>query len=147
VDRKYIGKRYGPFRYEVGSEKMREFAFAVAGGVPAGAFAAPPEGLNPIFHDPPRIAFPTFAVTFAIQPFAAAVTDPELEINVLSVVHGEQEFQFFEPIRPNDSMTTIGWISEIYEKAGKDFLIVTTESSNQNNRLVVRGVWTAIARH
>jgi len=126
---------------------MREFAFAVAGGVPAGAFAAPPEGLNPIFHDPPRIAFPTFAVTFAIQPFAAAVTDPELEINVLSVVHGEQEFQFFEPIRPNDSITTIGWISEIYEKAGKDFLIVTTESSNQNNRLVVRGVWTAIARH
>ena len=146
MDRKYIGKRYGPYRYEVCSEKMKEFAFAVAGGVPASAFGPAPDGLNPIFHDPPRIAFPTFAVTFAIHPFAAAVTDPALEIDVLSVVHGEQEFQFFEPIRPRDTMTTIGWISEIYEKAGKNFLIVTSESTNQNDRLVVRAVWTAIAR-
>lgn len=146
MDRKHIGKRYGPYRYEVGVEKVKEFAFAVAGGVPSTAFAPPPEGLNPIFYDPPRLAFPTFAVTFAIQPFVAAVTDPELEINVLSVVHGEQEFEFFEPIRPHDTLLTIGWISQTYEKAGKDFLIVTTESTNQNDRLAVRAIWTAIAR-
>jgi len=146
LDRKHIGKRYGPYRYEVGVEKVKEFVFAVAGGVPSTAFAPPPEGLNPIFYDPPRLAFPTFAVTFAIQPFVAAVTDPALEINVLSVVHGEQEFEFFEPIRPHDTLVTIGWISQIYEKAGKDFLIVTTESTNQNDRLAVRAIWTAIAR-
>jgi len=146
LDPKHIGKRYGPYRYVVGVEKVKEFAFAVAGGIPSAAFGAPPEGLNPLFYDPPRLAFPTFAVTFAIQPFVAAVTDPVLEINVSSVVHGEQEFEFLEPIRPHDTLLTVGWISQIYEKGRNDFLIVTTESTNQNNRLVVRAVWTAIAR-
>jgi acyl dehydratase len=92
------------------------------------------------------IAFPTFAVTFAIAPFAAAVSDPEIGIDLLMLVHGEQEFEFFEVMKPGDVMTTTGTITQIFEKSQKDFLVVVSESKNQNGKLLVRGTWTAVVR-
>ncbi len=156
VDPKHVGRTYGPYKYVVGLEKMREFAYAVGGGVPSSGFmGGPPAGLNPLLYDEKvsadgpygaPIAFPTFAVTFAIAPFSAALTDPELQINLLMLVHGEQEFELFDVMRPNDVMTTTGTITQIFEKAGKDFVTVVTESKNQTGKLVVRGTWTAVIR-
>ena len=155
IDPKFIGREYGPYTYHVGLEKIREFAYAVAGGVPSAAFADPPEGLDPLLYDEKAaqrspygnvIALPTFAVTFAIAPFAAAVSDPEIDINLLMLVHGEQEFELFDVLRPGDVLTTTGRIAQIFEKAHKDFMVVVTESKNQRNALVVRGTWTAVVR-
>ncbi len=155
LDPRFVGKRYGPFRYQIGLEKMREFAYAIAGGVPASSFGAVPEGLHPLLYDESAaksgpygsvIAFPTFAVTFAIAPFAAAVGDPELGINLLMLVHGEQEFEFFDVMRAGDVVTTTGSITQIYERSQKDFLVVITESKNQQGKLLVRGTWTAVIR-
>ena len=89
---------------------------------------------------------PNFAVVFAAAPFGAACGDPELNINLLMLVHGEQELEFFEPIKPNDTMKTVGTISEIYAKGDKAFLIVTSQTTNQRNELVVKGKWTAVIR-
>ena len=156
LDPKFVGKKYGPYTYKIGLEKMREFAYVVAGGVPSIGFGAPPEGLNPLLWNeevsqkgPHKavVAFPTFAVTFAIRPFSAAVSDPEIGVNLLMLVHGEQDFEFFEVMRDGDVMTTTGEIKEMYEKAGKDFVIVQTESKNQHGKLVVRGTWTAVIRN
>jgi acyl dehydratase len=155
IDPKFVGKKYGPFRYQIGLEKMREFAYAVGGGVPAASFGSIPDGLDPLLYDEAAgkagpygsvIAFPTFAVTFAIAPFAAAVSDPELGINLLMVVHGEQEFEFFDVMKPDNVMTTTGTISQIFEKSQKDFLVVVSESKNQIGKLLVRGTWTAVIR-
>jgi len=155
IDRKFIGRQYGPYTYQIGLEKIREFAYAVAGGIPNAGFGEPPEGLNPLLYDEKAarsapygsvIAFPTFAVTFAIAPFAAAVADPELGINLLMLVHGEQEFELFEVLRPGDVLTTTGRITHIHEKAQKDFLVVVSESKNQRGALAVRGTWTAVVR-
>ena len=38
---KHIGKKYGPFTYAVGLEKMREFAYAISGGVPLATISPP----------------------------------------------------------------------------------------------------------
>jgi hypothetical protein len=155
LDRKYIGRTYGPFPYQVGLEKMREFAFAVSGGIPSAGFGVPPDGLDPLLFDQQAgnqstygsvIAFPTFPVVFAIRPFVAAVTDPDLGINLLMLVHGEQEFELFDVIRPGDQITSTGVIADIYEKAGKDFLVVSTVSKNQTGQPVVGGAWTAVIR-
>lgn len=156
LDPKHVGKSYGPYKYEVGLEKLREFAFAVAGGPPSVGFTGgPPAGLNPLLWDEEAakkgpygsvIAFPTFAVTFAIKPFGAAVGDPEVGVNLLMLVHGEQEFEFFDVIRPGDVMTTTGKITKIYERNAMDFVVVETESKNQTGKLVVKGTWTAVIR-
>ncbi len=156
LDKKHIGKKYGPTRYEVGLEKMREFAYAVAGGVPSSGFlGGPPKGLHPWLHDTAAakdspygsvIAFPSFPVTFAIAPFGLAVTDPALGINLLRLVHGEQEFELFDVLKPGDVLTTVGTITDIYDKKDMDFLVVTTESTNAAGKLVVKAVWTAVIR-
>lgn len=157
IDPRFIGKKYGPVKYVVGLEKMREFAYAVGGGVPSSAWGpSVPRGLNPLLWDEKAaqdgpygqpIAFPTFPVTFAMAPFGMAILDPELGINLLLLVHGEQEFELFEVIRPGDVMSTEGTITQAFDKAGKDFLVVVTESRNQTGKLVVRGTWTAVIRH
>ncbi len=153
LDPKHVGRKYGPYKYTLGVEKMREFAYAVGGGQPGVGFVQAPVDLNPLLHDEQAaragpyggvIAFPTFVVCFAMAPFGAAVTDPELGVNLPMLLHGEQEFEYFDVMRAGDVMETTGTIQEIFDKAGKDFLIVVTESFNQHGKLVVRGTWTAV---
>lgn len=93
------------------------------------------------------MAPPSFAATFAMEPFSSACADPALEVNVLRLVHGEQELEFLEPIRPGDVLETTGEITRIQDRGTLDFLEVTTTSTNQHGRVVVRGVWTAIVRN
>ena len=157
LDPRFVGRRYGPFRYVVGAEKLREFAYAVGGTIPSTSFSGigAPADLHPFLHDDAVgtaseggsiVALPNFAVVFAIAPFGKACADPELGINLPMLVHGEQRFEFFEVVRPNDILTTNGFISGITTKANKDFMTVTTESTNQHDALVVRAEWLAVIR-
>lgn len=156
IDPSNIGREYGPYTYELGAEKMREFAFAISGGVPSSSFGGkPPAGLNPLFWDADAakkgphgalVAFPTFAVNFAMRPFTEAVTDPRLGINLVKLVHGEQSFEFFDVMRAGDVMTTRGTLTEIYDKANMDFVVMETVSTNQHGKVVVKGTWTAVIR-
>lgn len=158
IDKRFIGRTYGPFTYEVGVEKLREFAYAVGGTIPSMSFSAvgPPAGLHPWLHDQRAaaasaygsiIAMPNFAVVYAMAPFSKAVIDPDLGIDLLRLVHGEQEFEFLEVVRPGDVLSTTGTITNLFEKAAKDFLTVTTESTNQHGQAVTRATWTAVIRH
>jgi len=62
------------------------------------------------------------------------------------VVHGEQEFEFFDVLRAGEVVTTTGSITQIYEKSQKDFLVVVTESKNAQGKLLLRATWTAVIR-
>ncbi|WP_164017024.1 FAS1-like dehydratase domain-containing protein [Pyxidicoccus trucidator] len=156
LDKRFIGREYGPFSYTIGAEKMREFTLAVGGAQPgAGTPGETPAHVSPLLHDEQAakagphgglIAFPSFAVVFAIRPFSAAIADPELQINFQMLVHGEQELEFLEVMRPGDVMTTTGRISDLYDKARMSFIVVTSETRNQRGDVVVKGTWTAIVR-
>jgi acyl dehydratase len=156
IDLKFKGRSYGPYRYEVGLEKIREFAVAISPApLPYESARHQPEVLRPIYHDLEAgkasrhksvVAPPTFCVNFAMAPFLQAVLDPELSISLPMLLHGEQAFEFFEVVKPGDVMTTTGQITDIYERAQKDFVIVVSESKNQSGALVVRGTWTAVVR-
>jgi hypothetical protein len=149
IDKKHIGRTYGPTVYEVGSEKLREFAYAISGGIPSMGFsgAGAPAGLDErLWKGKEIVAFPTFANVFAIAAFGQAVSDPAVGINLLMLVHGEQEYEWFETMRPGDVITSTGVVTDIFEKANMDFFTVTTESKNQHGKLVVRGKWTAVIR-
>jgi acyl dehydratase len=156
VDQRNLGRRYGPYRFTVGLEHVRDFVAATGMGVPGRVFRAPPEGAHPWTWDEEAaaasphgglVAPPAFAATFAIEPFSAACTDPALGIDVVRLVHGEQSFEHLAPIRPGDVMTTTGEITALREKGPLDFVEVTTTSVNQRGETVVRGVWTAVIRN
>jgi acyl dehydratase len=156
IDRKHLGRRYGPYRFAVGSEQIRDFAAATGGGVPGRVFSVAPERAHPWTWDEAAaaasphgglVAPPTFAAAFAIQPFAHACADPALGVNVLRLVHAEQSFELEAPVRPGDVLETEGEITRIQDRGSLDFLEVTTETRNQRGERVVRGVWTAIIRN
>jgi len=156
IDRTHLGRRYGPFVFAVGLQHVRDFVVATGGGVPGHVFSSPPGRAHPLTWDEGAaragphggiVAPPAFAATFAMEPFAQACSDPALRLDVLRLVHGEQELELVEPVRPGDVLTTTGEITRILERGNLDFLEVTSTTANQHGRVVVRGVWTAIIRN
>jgi 3-hydroxybutyryl-CoA dehydratase len=150
-----LGRSWGPFRYAVGAEKMREYAVAISGGVPSYASTGLPEDLHPVLHDEAAaarspwgslIAFPTFAVLFSIAPAQAALLDPAMEVDVFRTLHGEQEFEFREPLRPGEVLSTTGTLESYARRGSNTLFAIRTDSVNQRGRLAVRGRFTAFVR-
>jgi acyl dehydratase len=155
VDPSLVGRRWGPFRYTVGLEKLREYVAAISGGAPTLGLAGLPDDVHPVLHDEASaalgpygsvIGFPTFAVTFAMAPFGAAMLDPALGVDLLRLVHGEQEFEFLEVLRPGDVLITRGELVEVSKRGRHEMLVVRTESINQHGKAAVRGRFTGVIR-
>ena len=137
-----IGKTYPPFEYEVGKEKIREYAHAVGEDNPIyfDRDAAKAAG----FRDIP--APPMFAVVYSAGSVGPAVLDPEVGIEFAMMVHGGQEFDWGEPVCSGDVITTTTSISDIREAGGMGFYEFESVSTNQDGREVVRAKWTNIVR-
>jgi acyl dehydratase len=137
-----IGKSYPPFDYEVGREKIREYANAVGETNPVyfDRQAATDAGFRDV------VAPPMFCVVYASPAVGPAMFDPEVEMNFGTMVHGGQEFAWDEPACSGDEISTTAKVLEIYEKDGKGFYIFETNSVNQNGDQVVKGTWTSIVR-
>jgi acyl dehydratase len=123
VDRSYIGRVYPPTRpYEVGREKIREFADAI-------------NDPNPIYRDkaaaqalgyPDVIAPPTFAIVVTSPAGGQVIRDPEFGLDYSRVVHGEQRFVHHRPIRAGDLLQVVVTVDDIRVAAGNE--IVTTRA-------------------
>ena len=137
-----VGKEYPPAVYEVGLEKIREYANAVGEE-------------NPVHHDREAargagfrdvVAPPMFAVVYSSAAVAPAIFDPEVGIDFARMVHGSQEFAWGEPVCAGDTITTTAKVGEIFEKDGKGFYVLESVSANQDGDEVVRATWTNIVR-
>src|SRR5829696_7791325 len=118
-----VGKAYPAVRYEVGREKLREFAVAVG-------------ETDPIYHDeaaaraaghPDIPAVPTFAVV--------------LSLRAGQVVYGEQEFVYHRPIRAGDRLLATGKVAAAQAKGRHELLTLETEVKTEDGEPVclVRG--------
>ena len=95
------GRAYPPSpAYEVGREKIREFAEAIGSADPVHRDRA---AANALGH-PDVIAPPTFAVIIAQRSEAQMIVDPGAGIDFSRVVHGEQHFVHHRPIVAGDSL-------------------------------------------
>jgi len=142
LDTSAKGKTYPPFQYEVGKEKIREYALAVGEENPVyfDREAAKEAG----FRDVP--APPMFAVVYSAGAVGPAVLDPEVGINFAMMVHGGQEFVWGEPVCAGDTITTETEVADIYEKDGRGYYVFQSISKNQEGQEVVRATWTNIVR-
>jgi acyl dehydratase len=137
-----VDKTYAPFEYEVGREKIREYASAVG-------------ETNPIYQDRQAardagfrdvVAPPMFAVVYSAGSVGPSVLDPEVGIDFMRMVHGGQEFVWGEPVCAGDTITTQTTFKDFSEKAGRKFYVFESISKNQDGQEVVRGTWTNIVR-
>jgi acyl dehydratase len=142
VDDSKKGKSYAPFEYEVGREKIREYANAIGVHAPVhhDQGAAQAAGYRDV------VAPPMFAVVYSAGSVAQGVLDPELGINLGRMLHGSQEFVWGEPVCSGDTITTTTTVADLYERAGMEFFVFESVSKNQDGQETVRGTWTNIVR-
>jgi acyl dehydratase len=142
VSTEAIGKQWPATTYQVGREKIREYANVIGAE-------------NPVHHDREAalaagyrdvVAPPMFCVVYSAAAMGPAILDPQVGINLAAMVHGSQEFEWGEPVCSGDEITTTARCVEIYEKDGKGFYVFESTSVNQDGDQVVRGVWTNIVR-
>jgi acyl dehydratase len=136
------GKSYPPFEYEVGREKIREYANAIGVQDPVNhdREAARAAGFRDV------VAPPMFAVVYSAGSVAAGVLDSELGINLGRMLHGSQEFVWGEPVCSGDTVTTTTTVADLYERGGMEFYVFESVSKNQDGQETVRGTWTNIVR-
>jgi acyl dehydratase len=142
VNESAIGKRFPPFEYEVGKEKIAEYARAVGEDNPV--YFDREQARAAGFGDVP--APPMFAVVYSSGSVGPAIFDPDVGINFAMMVHGGQEFVWGEPVCSGDVITTETSVKDISEKGGMGFYLFESVSRNQDGKEVVRGTWTNIVR-
>ena len=143
LDQSFIGREYPPSApYEVGREKIREFADAIKDDSPLhrDQEAAKAAGY------PDVIAPPTFAVTLSMRAQDALVEDPQLGLDYSRVVHGQQEFVHHRPIQAGDRLVTVVRVDDIKARAGNDFLTVRTEITTVDGEPVCTATSMLVAR-
>jgi acyl dehydratase len=137
-----IGKSYPSVEYEVGKEKVGEYARAVGeeNAVYFDRAAAKEAGFRDV------VAPPMFAVVYCWGAVALPAVDPDVDLNFAMLVHGGQEFTWGEPVCSGDTISTVASVKDIHEKGGMGFYVFETVSTNQDSAEVARGTWTNIVR-
>ncbi len=137
-----VGKQWPPATYEVGREKIREYANVI--GVDNPVHFDREAALAAGYRD--VVAPPMFCVVYAAPAMGPAIIDPEVGINLAAMVHGGQQFVWGEPVCSGDVITTTAACTEIEEKGGMGFYVFESTSVNQDGAMTVRGTWTNIVR-
>lgn len=139
LDPAFVGKTYPPTPvYEVGREKIREFAEAVG-------------ARDPVHHDPAAarahghpdlVAPPTFPVVIAM-PAGQRVVEADVGVEYSRVVHGEQRFRYTRPVYAGDRLRCVCSVEDITSRGGHDFLTTRIDLSTESGEPVV-SVWSKL---
>src|SRR5258708_15073759 len=87
-----------------------------------------------------------FAVTVTWNAAITAVMDPNVQADLLRLVHGEQDMEFANPIRPGDIITASAKIISIETKASGETMTVEHAASTQGGQPVNKTLYSAFIR-
>ena len=136
------GKEFASATYEVGREKIREYANAVGYDNPVhqDRGAAQEAGFRDV------VAPPMFVVVYSAGAMGPAIFDPDVGMDFTRMLHGSQEFVWSEPVCAGDAISTdVEW-KDLSERDDKKFFVFESVSRNQDGAEVARGTWTNIVR-
>jgi acyl dehydratase len=137
-----VGRSWDPVSFAVEAARIARYADAIGAESPLhhDADAARDAGFRDV------VAPPMFCVVYSSVAMGPAILDPELGINIASMVHGGQEFEWGEPVCAGDSITTAVTCKSIDERVGNGFYVFESISTNQDGARTVKGTWTNIVR-
>ncbi len=143
LDQSFVGRTYPPTPpYEVGREKIREFADAVGDPHPAYRDVAAAKELG----HPDVIAPPTFPIVFTYAASQRLINDPELGLDFSRVVHGDQKFVYTRPVRAGDQLTCVVTVETIRSMAGNDIITTRTDVTTVDGEPVLTAWSTLVVR-
>ncbi len=147
-DQSKLGQSFPPFTIEVERCKIHELALAIGDDNPIyhSREAAQAAGYKdvPLFPTAPTL-FHLWGNTQSAAQLASA------GINVVRILHGEEEYEYQAPIYPGDTLTGVTTIVEGKTRHGKDgssMDILTTQTSytNQRKQPVLQARTTLVVR-
>jgi acyl dehydratase len=143
LDPSFIGRTYPATPvYEVGREKIREFADAIGDD-------------NLSYRDPvvaralgyvDVVAPPTFAIIVTMGAGQLVVDDPDVGIDYSRVVHGEQRFIAARPIVAGDRLRTTVSIDAIRAAAGNDMITIRADVATEAGEHVLTALSLLVVR-
>ncbi|MCA1832992.1 MAG: MaoC family dehydratase N-terminal domain-containing protein [Actinomycetota bacterium] len=128
--------------FTVTAESIKKFADAV--GDP-----------NPVYRDasaakaaghPDIIAPPTYLTKLNFEYGAGMLADPDLGLNYMMVVHGEQEYQSIRPVRAGDVLVMKPRIASIAAKGRNEYLVTEANIDTQDGENVAVARSTIVSR-
>jgi acyl dehydratase len=146
VDASAIGRRFTPVTAHVEPGRLRYFLNTIGERNPvyrnaevakAAGYSAPPI--------PPTYLF-CLEMMDADKPFEALEV---LNIDLASVLHGEQRFAYRAPIVVGDTLTFLSRVGDVVDKKGGalTFITVTTEITNQHGAHVADAERVIVVRN
>ena len=84
-----------------------------------------------------QTAPPMFAAVYVIAALRKRVGPP-------GGIHAKQQFKFHRPALVGDTLYTSAHVLKLYERKGRNYVEMTTETKNQSGELVTTGVITRI---
>jgi acyl dehydratase len=143
LDPSFIGRTYPPTRpYEVGREKIREFADAIGDDSP---LYRDPSAAARLGH-PDVIAPPTFPIVLTLPAGYQVTDDPDLGIDYSRVVHGEQRFEYVRPVRANDVLQVVVTVDSLRTVGGNDMIGTRAEVNTVDGELVLTAFALIVVR-
>lgn len=132
-----VGKHYLPVTTTVTVEALQKYARAYNDD-------------NPHFFDASRaggiVAPPMFGVTVTWQSVLQPVFDPEVGVDPLRLVHGEQDMEFPNPMRPGDVITSTSKILSIESRSTGETMVIELDARNQRGEPVQKTLFTNFIR-
>jgi acyl dehydratase len=120
LNKELIGKTYTEQTYEVTADAIEKYARAT-------------NDLNDNYlAGDESVASPIFPIVPSFQFMMQAGMDPELEADLLRLVHGEEEHILHKPIRPGDKLTAKPVIESIETKDTGETFTVKIDLVNQD---------------
>ena len=133
--------RYPDF-YEVGREKIREYAVAVKNDDPAYFDEAAAAELG---HD--SLPAPlTFISVFGYQAQTAFFANANIGITDMQIVQVDQELKFFLPIKAGDRLYCDVYVHSVRQAHGTDIIVTKNIITNQQGESVQETYTTLAGR-
>lgn len=129
-----VGMEFGPFTFEIEKGKIKEFATAI--GDP-----------NPLYLTGDALP-PTFGTVIELWgglDFFELIKS--LGLNIEKVLHGEQEYEYLEKIKPGEKLTCVTRVAEIKRKARMVLIKLETHYKNEEGKLVLISRNTILERN
>jgi acyl dehydratase len=106
----HTGRRYPPTEpYAISAAKIAEFARALGDD-------------SPHYQGEDAVAPPTFAAVVAAPAWQRMFDDPELELALHQIVHGDQRFDYQAPLRAGDVVQAALTIDKVRVRVGSEII-------------------------
>jgi len=145
LDRSHIGHKFNAHSVEIEKGRLRFFAKAIG-------------ETNPIYSDEEaakKAGYRSIPVppTF---PFSIDLESPEflpvltlLEMDIGRILHGSQDFEYFQSICAGDVITCQTEIKDMFDKKGGalEFVVLETTYTNKDGEIVVKTSQSLVYRN